>query len=73
MKQDYVEILDGWDPSSPILGHLCSGEMVPEIISSGPELMVRFHTSAYGNPFHPLPLSYLPGFELEVQVGNLVK
>lgn len=68
VMQDYIEILDGSEQSSPILAHLCSGETVPEIISSGPELLVRFHTSPFGNPFHPLPLSYLPGFELEVQV-----
>lgn len=66
--QDYIEIKDGWDQKSPMLAHLCSGETVPEIISSGPELLVKFKTSPFGNPFHPLPLSYLPGFELEVQV-----
>lgn len=68
MMQDFIEILDGWDSSAPTLAHLCSGEIVPEIISSGPELVIKFHTSPFGNPFHPLPLSYLPGFELEVQV-----
>ncbi|CAH0564504.1 unnamed protein product, partial [Brassicogethes aeneus] len=68
MMQDYIEILDGWGPSATTLAHLCSGETVPEIISSGPELLVKFHTSPFGNPFHPLPLSYLPGFELEVEV-----
>ncbi|KAI4455892.1 cubilin [Holotrichia oblita] len=68
MMQDYLEIMDGLDDKAPMLAHLCSGETVPEIVSSGPELLVKFHTSPYGNPFHPLPLSYLPGFELEVQV-----
>ncbi|XP_968153.3 uncharacterized protein LOC656535 [Tribolium castaneum] len=68
MMQDYIEILDGWGPTATTLAHLCSGETVPEIISSGPELLVKFHTSPFGNPFHPLPLSYLPGFELEVEV-----
>lgn len=65
--QDFIEIRDG-DKNAPVLAHLCSGETVPEIISSGPEMLVKFHTSPYGNPFHPLPLSHLPGFELEVQV-----
>lgn len=74
MMQDYMEILDGWNSSAPTLAHLCSGEIVPEIISSGPELLVKFHTSPFGNPFHPLPspspslASYVPGFELEIQV-----
>ncbi|KAF7272781.1 hypothetical protein GWI33_014464 [Rhynchophorus ferrugineus] len=66
--QDYIEILDGWSTSATTLAHLCSGETIPEIISSGPELLLKFHTSPFGNPFHPLPLSYLPGFELEVEV-----
>lgn len=70
MMQDFIEILDGWGPSATTLAHLCSGETIPEIISSGPELLVKFHTSPYGNPFHPLPLSYLPGFELEVEVSS---
>lgn len=68
MMQDFIEILDGWGPTATTLAHLCSGETIPEIISSGPELLVKFHTSPYGNPFHPLPLSYLPGFELEIEV-----
>ncbi|KAH1015930.1 hypothetical protein HUJ04_007239 [Dendroctonus ponderosae] len=66
--QDYIEIFDGWGPSAISLAHLCSGESIPEIISSGPEMLLKFHTSPFGNPFHPLPLSYLPGFELDVQV-----
>ncbi|KAK9883390.1 hypothetical protein WA026_001565 [Henosepilachna vigintioctopunctata] len=68
MMQDYIEILDGWGASATMLAHLCSGETMPQIVSSGPELMIKFFTSPFGNPFHPLPLSYLPGFELEVEV-----
>ncbi|CAH1129091.1 unnamed protein product [Ceutorhynchus assimilis] len=68
MIQDYIEIYDGWGSSATPLAHLCSGETIPEIVSSGPELLLKFHTSPFGNPFHPLPLSYLPGFELEVRV-----
>ncbi|KAJ8928638.1 hypothetical protein NQ314_018774, partial [Rhamnusium bicolor] len=68
MMQDFIEIMDGWGPTATTLAHLCSGETIPEIISSGPELLVKFHTSPYGNPFHPLPLSYLPGFELEIEI-----
>lgn len=71
MMQDFIEILDGWGPSAITLAHLCSGETIPEIISSGPELLVKFQTSPYGNPFHPLPISYLPGFELEIEVSAL--
>lgn len=70
--QDYIEITDGLDDAAPTLAHLCSGETVLEIISSGPEILVKFHTSPFGNPFHPLPLSYLPGFELEVEVSTIL-
>ncbi|KAB0794144.1 hypothetical protein PPYR_13764 [Photinus pyralis] len=73
VMQDYIEITDGLDDSAPTLAHLCSGETVLEIVSSGPEMLVKFHTSPYGNPFHPLPLSYLPGFELEVEVFYVKK
>lgn len=31
-------------------------------------MLLEFHTSPYDNPFHPVPLSFLPGFELEVHV-----
>ncbi|XP_066139729.1 uncharacterized protein [Euwallacea fornicatus] len=68
MVQDYIEVFDGWSSSATSLAHLCSGENIPEIISSGSELLLKFHTSPFGNPFHPLPLSYLPGVELEVQI-----
>lgn len=73
MIQDYIEVFDGWGSSATSLAHLCSGENIPEIISSGPELLLKFRTSPFGNPFHPLPLSYLPGFELEVQVLYVAK
>ncbi|CAH1959270.1 unnamed protein product [Acanthoscelides obtectus] len=68
MMQDFIEILDGWGSTATTLAHLCSGETIPEIISSGPELLVKFQTSPFGNPFHPLPISYIPGFELEIEV-----
>ncbi|GBP78366.1 hypothetical protein EVAR_25702_1 [Eumeta japonica] len=53
---------------SPVLVRLCGGDAVPDIVSRGPNMLLEFHTSPYDNPFHPVPLSYLPGFELEVQV-----
>lgn len=51
-----------------MLVRLCGGDAVPDIITRGPNMLLEFHTSPYDNPFHPVPLSYLPGFELEVQV-----
>ncbi|XP_063227000.1 uncharacterized protein LOC134533409 [Bacillus rossius redtenbacheri] len=66
--QDYLTVYDGASPSAPVLVRLCGGDAVPDIVSSGPNMLLEFHTSPYDNPFHPVPLSYLPGFELEVQV-----
>ncbi|CAK1580186.1 unnamed protein product [Parnassius mnemosyne] len=66
--QDYLTVWDGPTRDSPILVRLCGGDAVPDIVSRGPNMLLEFHTSPYDNPFHPVPLSYLPGFELEVQV-----
>ena len=68
MIQDYLTVYNGASTVDPILIRLCGGDVVPDIITSGPNMLLEFHTSAYDNPFHPVPLSYLPGFELEVQV-----
>ncbi|XP_037971171.2 uncharacterized protein LOC105383054 [Plutella xylostella] len=66
--QDYLTVWDGVNRDSPVLVRLCGGDAVPDIVSRGPNMLLEFHTSPYDNPFHPVPLSYLPGFELEVQV-----
>ncbi|XP_023940214.2 uncharacterized protein LOC112047349 [Bicyclus anynana] len=66
--QDYLTVWDGLTRDSPVLVRLCGGDAVPDIVSRGPNMLLEFHTSPYDNPFHPVPLSYLPGFELEVQV-----
>ncbi|VVD04805.1 unnamed protein product [Leptidea sinapis] len=66
--QDYLTVWDGATRDSPVLVRICGGDAVPDIISRGPHMLLEFHTSPYDNPFHPVPLSYLPGFELEVQV-----
>lgn len=66
--QDYLTVYDGASTTDPVLVRLCGGDVVPDIVSSGPNMLLEFHTSPYDNPFHPVPLSYLPGFELEVQV-----
>ncbi|CAK1556343.1 unnamed protein product [Leptosia nina] len=65
--QDYLTVWDGPTRDSPVLVRLCGGDAVPDIVSRGPKMLLEFHTSPYDNPFHPVPLSYLPGFELEVQ------
>lgn len=59
---------DGASTEDPVLVRLCGGGAIPDIISSGSHMLLEFHTSPYDNPFHPVPLSYLPGFELDVEV-----
>lgn len=66
--QDYLTVYDGSLATDPVLVRLCGGDAVPDIVSSGPNMLLEFHTSAFDNPFHPVPLSYLPGFELDVEV-----
>lgn len=68
MIQDYLTVYDGSLATDPVLVRLCGGDAVPDIVSSGPNMLLEFHTSAFDNPFHPVPLSYLPGFELDVEV-----
>lgn len=68
MVQDYLTVYDGGAKDAPVLVRMCGGDAVPEIVSSGARMLLEFHTSPFDSPFHPAPLSYLPGFELEVQV-----
>ncbi|XP_059482950.1 uncharacterized protein LOC132201076 [Neocloeon triangulifer] len=51
-----------------VIARLCGGDAVPDIVSSGPRMLVEFSTSPFDNPFHPAPVSYLPGFELDIEV-----
>ncbi|KAJ8675463.1 hypothetical protein QAD02_011249 [Eretmocerus hayati] len=66
--QDYLTVYDGGSNTDRVLVRLCGGDAVPDIVSSRDTMLLEFHTSPYDNPFHPVPLSFLPGFELEVQV-----
>ncbi|XP_052901737.1 uncharacterized protein LOC128309403 [Anopheles moucheti] len=66
--QDYLSIYDGGTPEAPTIGRICGGDVLPDIVSSGPEMRVEFHTSPFDVPFHPNPVTFLPGFELEVHV-----
>ncbi|XP_063974900.1 uncharacterized protein LOC135161350 [Diachasmimorpha longicaudata] len=66
--QDYLTVYDGGSTTDRVLVRLCGGDAVPDIVSSRNTMLLEFHTSPYDNPFHPVPLSFLPGFELEVQV-----
>jgi hypothetical protein len=54
----------------PVLARLCGGDVIPDIVSSGSRMLVEFSTSPCDNPFHPSPVSYLPGFELDIEVSE---
>ncbi|XP_065344776.1 uncharacterized protein LOC135942548 [Cloeon dipterum] len=54
-----------------VIARLCGGDAVPDIVSSGPRMLVEFSTSAFDTPFHPTPVSYLPGFELDIEVRTM--
>lgn len=41
---DYVDIYNGYDDSSPLLGRFCGNKVPPEIISSSDSLLVRFRS-----------------------------
>uniref|UniRef100_A0A182FWA8 Uncharacterized protein n=1 Tax=Anopheles albimanus TaxID=7167 RepID=A0A182FWA8_ANOAL len=66
--QDYLSVYDGTGPEAPIIGRICGGDALPDIVSSNSEMRVEFHTSPFDVPFHPNPVTFLPGFELEVHV-----
>lgn len=47
---DYIAIYDGTSTSSPLLARFCGGPL-PDIISSGPDVVVEFRTSVYDTVF----------------------
>lgn len=66
--QDYLSIFDGKSSEFPELARICGGDSLPDIISSGPDMLIVFQTSPFDSLFHPTPVSYLLGFELQVEV-----
>ncbi|KAK6625096.1 hypothetical protein RUM43_005387 [Polyplax serrata] len=70
--QDYITIYDGYTTRDAPLLKFCGGrEPVPEVISSGPELLVEFTTSPYGTFLFPGTPQSFHGFQLEVEVHFL--
>ncbi|KAH1003364.1 hypothetical protein HUJ05_011289 [Dendroctonus ponderosae] len=67
--QDYVVAYDGYTTRDAVILKFCGGgEAVPEVTSSGHELLVEFSTSPYGTFLQPAPAHALHGFQLEVEV-----
>lgn len=67
--QDFLSIFDGKNTDFPELARVCGGDSLPDIVSSGPDMLIVFQTSPYDSLFHPTPVSYLLGFELQVEVS----
>ena len=64
---DYVRVYDGNSTTSPVLITFCRGDVVPEIMSSGPDVLIEFTTSAFDKPVHEMPWTHLAGFELKAE------
>lgn len=69
-EQDYLTIHDGKTLEAPMIGRICGGDALPDIVSSGSDMTIQFRTSPYDVLFHPNPVTFLPGFELEVHVSS---
>lgn len=70
--QDYLSVRDGKSLEAPELARLCGGDVLPDVTSSGPDMLVQFKTTGHDTPFHPNPVAFLPGFELQVHVRMTV-
>ncbi|XP_016842459.1 uncharacterized protein LOC100122993 [Nasonia vitripennis] len=69
LVKDHVTIYDGYNTMEPVILKFCGGgEPLPEVVSSGKDLLVVFTTSPYGTFLHPSPPHSLHGFQLDVQV-----
>ena len=71
--KDFIKIYDGYTTRDPVVLKFCGGgQSIPEATSSGPELLVEFTTSPFGN-FNNLQqdtnLQAFNGFQLEVEVS----
>ncbi|XP_042893108.1 uncharacterized protein LOC122267168 [Penaeus japonicus] len=64
---DYVRVYDGPSTTSPVLITFCRGANVPEIVSSGPYMLIEFTTSPYDCPHHEMPWTHVAGFELKAE------
>lgn len=60
-SHDYIKVYDGADVSSPVLAKFCRSGALTPIVSSGPEMVIEFHTTTYD-------LLDMYSFELDVEV-----
>ena len=65
---DYIMIFDGNTTSDLVLLKACKGSSLSPIITSGPNLLLMFHASAYDFPFQDSPRRRVFGFQLDINV-----
>ncbi|XP_064121335.1 uncharacterized protein LOC135225787 isoform X1 [Macrobrachium nipponense] len=70
---DYVRVYDGNSTRSPVLVTFCRGDIVPEIVSSGPDILIEFTTSPFDSPNHEVPWTHVAGFELKAETRFVPK
>ncbi|KAF2367001.1 CUB domain [Trinorchestia longiramus] len=59
---DHISIYDGGEMKAPLLVQFCGSTSLPNITSSGPEMLVVFHSATAGRMNHPPKM--VVGFEL---------
>ncbi|XP_042204845.1 uncharacterized protein LOC121854315 [Homarus americanus] len=64
--EDYLLVYDGGSMKAPLLAKMCGTATIPNITSSGPEMLVVFQTAISGKMKHFSNL--VTGFELEAHV-----
>ncbi|XP_076067286.1 uncharacterized protein LOC143040299 [Oratosquilla oratoria] len=65
---DYLLVFDGNTTQSRALIKFCKGAELTQITSSGPDLLILFHASAFDYPFQDSPRRKVFGMELDVEV-----
>ncbi|XP_071499373.1 uncharacterized protein [Diadema antillarum] len=71
---DFVEVFDGGSANAPLIGQFCGSTVPDDIVSSGPEMHVRF-VSDNTNGFHGFSLDYTgtcAGVSIPIQDGEKV-
>ena len=63
---DHISIYDGGEMKAPLLATFCGSTSLPNITSSGPEMLVVFHSAPAGRMNHPPNM--IVGFELLASV-----
>ena len=63
---DHISVYDGGEMKAPLLARFCGSTSLPNITSSGPEMLVVFHSASAGRMNHPPNM--VVGFELLARV-----